>query len=110
MSFFDIAKKVFNKLPKYSNIMPPDARLGTKVAICLVVFNCLLILWLLVGIPWLTIFYPVLGQYYAAYLDKIIIALIGGATATYTTNEVRKTIENVKIQTDETPKNPHGGE
>lgn len=94
-------KEVWSK--KYS-ILPQDIRLGTKIAICLVVFNCILIVWLLVGIPLLTIYYPGLNVY-AANLANIIIALIGGATATYTTSEVRKTIENTKTVTRETDEN-----
>lgn len=115
MNIIEIIKSLYNRLPTYKSIVPEDARLGTKIAIGLVIFNCILIVWLVVGIPWLTIFYPTLGLYYAGNIDKIIIALIGGATAAYTTSEIRKTVETVKTvnnNKEESPVNPHenGGE
>jgi hypothetical protein len=83
-------------------------RTGTKISICWLVFSALLILWLLVGIPLLSIFYPHITQF-APHLSAIIAALIGGSAATFTTTEVRKTVENIKsVKRDDKIVNPYG--
>jgi hypothetical protein len=78
----------------YKPVLHDNVRVGTKIAVNWLVFSGILIVWLVVGIPWLTIFYPSLGVY-APNISSIIIALIGGASVTFSTTEIRKTIENV---------------
>lgn len=70
-------------------------RNGSKVAICWLVFSAILIVWLLIGIPMISIFYPHITSFFP-HLDKVIIALIGGGSVIFSTVEIRKTIENTK--------------
>lgn len=78
----------------YVSVSHDGMRTGTKIAINWLVFSGILIVWLVVGLPWLTIFYPQLAQY-APHLSSIIIALIGGASVAFSTSEARKTVENI---------------
>lgn len=79
----------------YKPIISEHCRTGTKIAVTWLVFSGILIVWLVIGVPVLTIFYPVLSVY-AANISSIIIALIGGASVVFSTSEIRKTVENVK--------------
>jgi len=92
MNLFSTVKNFFSS---YERTVNKGARTGTKVAVNWLVFSGILIVWLLVGLPWLTIFYPTLIGY-APHISSIIIALIGGATVAYSTCEIRKTVENIK--------------
>jgi hypothetical protein len=92
---WNILKSIWNKKPSYRRTLGLNIRNGTKVAVNWLVFSGILIVWLLVGIPTLSIFHPNLTEY-APYLDKVIIALIGGASIAYSTSEIRKTVENIK--------------
>lgn len=100
INLISIIAKIWSKLPKYQSLLPDNLRTGTKVSICIVVFNCIMITWLVIGIPWLTIFYPVL-QVYAQYISSIITALISGVAVVHSVSEVRKTIENIRNVTRE---------
>lgn len=94
-TLINISNWFISKLPKYQPLLSGEVRTGTKIAVYVVCFNCLIISWLLVGIPILTIYYPVLSVY-AQHLSSIIVALIGGVTAVHSVTEVRKTVENIK--------------
>jgi predicted metal-binding membrane protein len=93
-----ILKSIISIAKNYSPIVHQNARVGTKIAWTWLVFSGILITWLLVGVPILAVFYPQLMQY-AQYTSNIIIALIGGASVVYTTNETRKTVEFKKSTT-----------
>lgn len=94
----NIFSKIWNYVGElksnYISVSHDGMRTGTKIAINWLVFSGILIVWLLVGIPWLSIFYPQLVQY-APNLSNIIIALIGGASVVFSTSETRKTVENI---------------
>ncbi len=87
--------KVIGLVQNYVPIVNSEARIGTKIAWAWLVFSAILILWLLVGLPILSIQYPQLLKY-AEYTSNIILALTGSASVIYTANETRKTIENTK--------------
>lgn len=87
--------KALELIKSYVPIVNSEARNGTKIAWAWLVFSGILIVWLLVGLPILSIFYPQLLKY-AEYTSNIILALTGSASVIYTANETRKTIENSK--------------
>lgn len=90
-----ILKTLLSVVKNYNPIVSSEARIGTKIAWTWLVFSGILITWLLVGLPILAIYYPPLLKY-AEYTSNIIIALIGGASVVYSTNEARKTVEFTK--------------
>lgn len=94
--------KIISLIKLYNPIVHKQARVGTRIAWTWLVFSGILITWLLVGIPLLSIYYPQLLKY-AEYTSNIIVALIGGASIVYTANETRKTFENSKGPREDSP-------
>lgn len=82
----------------HSSVTHTESRTGTKIAWAWLVFSGVLITWLLVGVPILSIQFPQLLKY-AEYTSNIILALTGSASIVYGVNETRKTIENSKETT-----------
>lgn len=97
-----IVETFWRVVTNYKPLVHSEARIGTKIAWVWLVFSGILIVWLLVGIPLLSIYYPQLLKY-AEYTSNIIIALVGGASVVYTANETRKTFENSKNPREESP-------
>lgn len=70
-------------------------RTGTKVMIALVIWLGLIITFLVVGIPLLSIKYKVLTQWKDS-TDKLITALTGGQIGAFLISEGRKLWENIR--------------
>jgi len=70
-------------------------RTGTKLTICWLVFCGLLMAWMIVGVPLLSIWYPQLVTFFTN-ISTIITALVASCSVVFAANEARKTIENTK--------------
>ena len=77
-----------------SSLQIAHIRTGTKITIYWLVFSGILIAWLTIGIPILSIFYPHMVPM-ATNISSIITALVGGSAVAFATSETRKTVENV---------------
>lgn len=81
----------------YSNILiwSDNMRTGTRITIIALIWIALLVTFLVIGLPLLTIKFPHLLPY-RENISVIIISLTTGGAGMFMINEIRKTFENIK--------------
>lgn len=69
-------------------------RTGTKLTICWLIFCGILMAWMIIGVPILSIWYPQLANFFTN-ISTIITSLVASCSVVFAANETRKTFENI---------------